>query len=82
MPQVKLAHKHADRQGTGPGSDFLGWLELPRLFDKDEFARIRQAAASRIRKNSDILVVIGIGGSYLGARAAIEMLTHSFYGQR
>ena len=75
-PQLKLAHKMLT-QKTGPGNDYLGWLELPRLYDRDEFTRIRQAAA-RIRKNSDILVVIGIGGSYLGARAAIEMLTHSF----
>ncbi|MGI6334006.1 MAG: glucose-6-phosphate isomerase [Saccharofermentanales bacterium] len=75
-PQLQLAHKML-MQKTGPGSDFLGWLELPRLYDRDEFARIRKAAAY-IRKNADILVVIGIGGSYLGARAAIEMLTHSF----
>lgn len=76
MPQIRLAHKMLT-QKTGAGNDYLGWLELPRLYDRDEFARIRQAA-SRIRKSSDILVVIGIGGSYLGARAAIEMLTHSF----
>jgi len=76
MPQLKLAHKMLS-QMTGAGSDYLGWLELPRLYDREEFARIRQAA-TRIRKSSDILVVIGIGGSYLGARAAIEMLTHSF----
>ena len=76
MPQLRLAHKMLT-QKTGAGNDFLGWLELPRLYDRDEFTRIRQAA-SRIRKSSDILVVIGIGGSYLGARAAIEMLTHSF----
>jgi glucose-6-phosphate isomerase len=76
LPQLKLAHKMLT-QMSGPGCDFLGWLELPRLYDREEFARIRQAA-SRIRKNSDILIVIGIGGSYLGARAAIDMLTHSF----
>ena len=75
-PQLKLAAKMLT-QMSGPGNDYLGWLELPRLYDRDEFARIRQAAG-RIRKDSDILVVIGIGGSYLGARAAIEMLTHSF----
>jgi glucose-6-phosphate isomerase len=75
-PQLQLAHKMLV-QKTGPGSDFLGWLELPRLYDRDEFARIRKAAAY-IRKNAGVLVVIGIGGSYLGARAAIEMLTHSF----
>ena len=76
LPQIKLAHKQLTTM-TGPGSEYLGWLELPRQYDRDEFARIRQAA-TRIRKSSDILVVIGIGGSYLGARAAIEMLTHSF----
>lgn len=60
------------------GSDFLGWLDLPQNYDKEEFARIKQAA-EKIRKHSDILVAIGIGGSYLGAKAAIEMLSHSFY---
>ena len=65
------------RGRSGPGSDFLGWMDLPAHYDKVEFARIRKAA-SRIRRDSDILVVVGIGGSYLGARAAIEMLSHSF----
>lgn len=74
---VKLAHDQL-HGGTGAGADFLGWIDLPVNYDKEEFARI-QAAASRIRDNSDVLVVIGIGGSYLGARAAIEMLSHSFY---
>jgi glucose-6-phosphate isomerase len=55
---------------SGLGNDFLGWVELPTAYDKEEFARIK-AAAERIKKNSDILIVIGIGGSYLGARAAI-----------
>lgn len=63
---------------TGPGSDFLGWLNLPERYDKEEFERI-QKAAQKIRQDSDVLLVIGIGGSYLGARAAIEMLNHSFY---
>ncbi|MCP8617780.1 glucose-6-phosphate isomerase [Salirhabdus salicampi] len=63
---------------TGPGSDFLGWVDLPTDYDKEEFARI-QRAASQIQKDSDVLLVVGIGGSYLGARAAIEMLNHSFY---
>ena len=63
---------------TGAGNDFLGWLDLPTNYDKDEFARIK-AAAERIKKNSDILIVIGIGGSYLGARAAIEFLKSPFY---
>ena len=63
---------------TGPGSDFLGWVELPNNYDKEEFSRILKAAR-KIREDSDVLIVIGIGGSYLGARAAIESLTHSFY---
>ncbi len=62
---------------TGAGNDFLGWIDLPENYDKEEFARIKKAA-ERIRSNSDVLIVIGIGGSYLGARAAIEALTHSF----
>ncbi|MBE6864014.1 MAG: glucose-6-phosphate isomerase [Ruminococcus flavefaciens] len=63
---------------TGLGNDFLGWVELPTNYDKDEFARIK-AAAEKIKKNSDILIVIGIGGSYLGARAAIELLKSPLY---
>jgi len=63
---------------TGLGNDFLGWVDLPTNYDKDEFARIK-AAAERIKKNSDILIVIGIGGSYLGARAAIELLKSPLY---
>ena len=63
---------------SGLGSDFLGWLTLPTDYDKEEFARI-QAAAKKIQKNSEVLVVIGIGGSYLGARAAIEFLKSPFY---
>jgi glucose-6-phosphate isomerase len=63
---------------NGPGSEFLGWLDLPINYDRLEFERIQQAAL-RIQQQSEVLVVIGIGGSYLGARAAIEMLTHSFY---
>ncbi|THF74856.1 glucose-6-phosphate isomerase [Cohnella fermenti] len=76
-PAVKLAHDQL-HNGTGAGSDYLGWINLPFDYDKEEFARIRQAAA-RIQSDSEALVVIGIGGSYLGARAAIEMLSHSFY---
>lgn len=76
-PQVQLAHQQL-HQRSGAGSDYLGWLDLPLKYDKDEFSRIRKAAA-KIRKDSDILVVIGIGGSYLGARAAIELLSHSFH---
>ncbi len=63
---------------TGLGNDFLGWLTLPTDYDKAEFARI-QAAAERIKKQADVLIVIGIGGSYLGARAAIEFLKSPFY---
>ena len=62
----------------GAGSDFLGWIDLPVDYDKEEFSRIKKAA-DKIRSDSDVLVVIGIGGSYLGARAAIEFLRHSFY---
>lgn len=63
---------------TGAGNDFLGWLDLPINYDKEEFARIKKAA-KKIQSDSEILIVIGIGGSYLGARAAIEALRHSFY---
>ena len=63
---------------TGAGNDFLGWLDLPVNYDKEEFARIKKAA-EKIKNNSEVLVVIGIGGSYLGAKAAIEFLSHSFY---
>ncbi|HRU96407.1 MAG TPA: glucose-6-phosphate isomerase [Ruminococcus sp.] len=63
---------------SGLGNDFLGWVELPTNYDKEEFARIK-AAAEKIKKNSDILIVIGIGGSYLGARAAIELLKSPLY---
>lgn len=63
---------------NGPGNDFLGWVDLPINYDKEEFARIK-AAAERIKKSCDILIVIGIGGSYLGARAAIELLKSSNY---
>lgn len=63
---------------TGAGNDFLGWLDLPVNYDKEEFARIKKAA-KKIQNDSEILIVIGIGGSYLGARAAIEALRHSFY---
>lgn len=66
--------------GKGAGSDFLGWLRLPENYDREEFERIKRAALE-IRNNSDILVVIGIGGSYLGARAAIEFCTSSNYNQ-
>lgn len=73
---VKNVHSTI-HDGTGAGSDFLGWVNLPKDYDKEEFARI-QAAAKKIQSDSEVLVVIGIGGSYLGARAAIEMLNKSF----
>ncbi|MEQ7051235.1 glucose-6-phosphate isomerase [Paenibacillaceae sp. P-4] len=74
---IRLAHEQLHNK-SGAGSDYLGWIDLPSAYDKEEFARI-QAAAKRIQSNSEVLIVIGIGGSYLGARAAIEMLSHSFY---
>lgn len=63
---------------SGAGNDYLGWIDLPVDYDKDEFARIKKAA-EKIRSDSEVLVVIGIGGSYLGARAAIEFLGHNFF---
>ncbi len=74
---VKVAH-HSLHEATGAGNDYLGWIDLPVNYDKEEFARI-QKAAEKIKQDSDVLLVCGIGGSYLGARAAIEMLQHSFY---
>lgn len=75
-PYIKVAHETIANK-NGAGNDFLGWVDLPVDYDKEEFARIKKAA-EKIRKDSDVLVVIGIGGSYLGARAAIEMLSHTF----
>ncbi|MBH9582031.1 glucose-6-phosphate isomerase [Staphylococcus felis] len=76
--QDLVQHIHQTiHNGTGAGSDFLGWIDLPVDYDKEEFSRILEAA-QRIKSNSDVLVVIGIGGSYLGARSAIEMLTPAF----
>ena len=65
------------RKGTGPGADFLGWRDLPENYDREEFDRILKAA-EKIKEDSDVLVVIGIGGSYLGAKAAIDFLNHHF----
>ena len=76
-PQVKTAHEMLEGR-TGPGNDFLGWVDLPVNYDKEEFARIK-AAAEKICSDSDVLVVIGIGGSYLGARAAIEAIKGQMY---
>ncbi|MBQ8649369.1 MAG: glucose-6-phosphate isomerase [Clostridia bacterium] len=77
--QVAAAHKTVNEK-SGLGNDFLGWVTLPTDYDKEEFARIK-AAADKIRKDTDILIVIGIGGSYLGARAAIEFLKGPYYNQ-
>ena len=76
-PFVEVAHDmlHAKK---GAGNDFLGWLDLPLNYDKEEFARIK-AAAEKIKAQSQVLIVIGIGGSYLGARAAIEFIGSPFY---
>ena len=63
---------------SGAGNDFVGWIDLPVDYDKEEFERIK-AAAKKIQSDSDVLLVVGIGGSYLGARAAIEFLSHSFH---
>ncbi|NOU73755.1 glucose-6-phosphate isomerase [Paenibacillus sp. LMG 31458] len=76
---VKAAHSMLHEK-QGPGSDYLGWVDLPLQYDKEEFSRIKDAA-QRIRGNSDALIVIGIGGSYLGARSAIEALSHTFHNQ-
>ncbi|RST76485.1 glucose-6-phosphate isomerase [Siminovitchia acidinfaciens] len=76
---VEVAHNRLHHK-TGPGSDFLGWVDWPLHYDKSELTRIKHAAQN-IRKHSDALIVIGIGGSYLGARAAIEALSHTFHNQ-
>ena len=76
---VKTAHE-ALMSGDVPGGEYTGWLSLPKDYDRDEFERIR-AAAKRIRETSDVLVVIGIGGSYLGARAVIELLGSQYFNE-
>lgn len=78
MKKLTLDAKELLVSKTGAGNDFLGWIDLPVDYDKEEFARIKEAA-KRIQSDSEVLLVIGIGGSYLGARAAIEFLRHSFY---
>ena len=81
LENMKLLAEGAKKQlveKTGAGSDFLGWVDLPENYDKEEFARIKKAA-QKITSDSEVLLVIGIGGSYLGARAAIECLRHNFY---
>jgi glucose-6-phosphate isomerase len=74
---VKSVHEDLHNR-TGAGNDFLGWIDLPLDYDKEEFARIKKSA-EKIKSDSDVLIVIGIGGSYLGSRAAIEMLTNNFH---
>ncbi|AVX20379.1 glucose-6-phosphate isomerase [Carboxydocella sporoproducens DSM 16521] len=78
-PAVKLAHQLLHEK-KGPGQEFTGWVEWPQTYDRQEFERIKNAAA-RIKEQADALIVIGIGGSYLGARAAIELLGHTFRNQ-
>lgn len=75
--QILNAHEMLHNK-RGPGNDYLGWVDLPEQYDREEFSRIEKAA-EKIKEKCDVFVVIGIGGSYLGARAAIEMLNHSFY---
>ena len=72
-PQVKLAHE-ALHAGTGLGNDFLGWIKLPTDYDKEEFFLEFKRLRKMIQSDTDVFIVIGIGGSYLGARAAIEFL--------
>ena len=76
-PELQKAHEQIEA-GTGEGSDFLGWVKLPENYDRGEFARIKKAA-EKIKSDSKALVVIGIGGSYLGARALIELVRSPFY---
>ncbi len=78
MKAITQAAKELLLAKTGAGNDYLGWIDLPVNYDKEEFSRIK-AAAEKIRSDSEVLVVIGIGGSYLGARAAIEFLGHNFF---
>ena len=76
--QIACAAKEVLVSRSGQGNDYLGWIDLPVNYDREEFARIKKAA-EKICSDSEVLVVIGIGGSYLGARAAIEFLRHGFY---
>lgn len=78
MKKIAEDAKKVLLEKTGAGNDFLGWIDLPVDYDKEEFERIKKAA-KKIQEDSEVLVVIGIGGSYLGARAAIEFLRHGFY---
>ncbi len=78
MKELTLTAADILSKGDGAGNDFLGWVDLPVDYDKDEFARIKKAA-DKIKSDSEVLIVIGIGGSYLGAKAALDMLTDTFY---
>ena len=79
QPYVTLAHDML-HQKTGAGNDYTGWMDWPLNYDKEEYERVKRAA-QKISSQSDVFLVIGIGGSYLGAKAALEMLTHAFYNQ-
>lgn len=79
QPYINTAHDLLHGK-LGPGNEFLGWMDLPVSYDKEEFKRIKEAA-KKIISNSQVLIVIGIGGSYLGARACIEALSHTFYNE-
>lgn len=76
-PLIGISHNLL-HENKGPGSDFTGWIDLPKDYDRKEFLKIRKSA-EKIRENSQVFIIIGIGGSYLGARACIEALNHSFY---
>ena len=77
--QSEVSKAHAMlHEGTGLGNDFLGWIDLPVNYDKEEFSRIKECA-EKIKKDSEVLIVLGIGGSYLGARAAIEFVKSNNY---
>ncbi len=78
-PAIAKAHELLQEQ-KGPGNEYTGWLNWPVSFDKDEFARIKEVAG-KVRAKAEVLIVIGIGGSYLGARSALDLLNHSFYNQ-
>lgn len=80
QPEVERCH-HALHNKTGKGNDFVGWVNLPEAYDKEEFARIKQAA-EKIRANSEVLIVIGIGGSYLGTRTALDFIKTPFYNEQ
>lgn len=77
LPFIKTSHKLL-KEKTGPGSDYLGWMDLPSNYNKEEFQRLK-SLAKEVQLNSDVFIIVGIGGSYLGARAAIEALSHNFY---